>query len=141
MVFKYVRDDRAVPTLRRTLADKNEVPAVRFQAADALAAWEPKRAIDAFLQASLDEEPEVRWIASYGLAACGNDRAVAALKRLVNDSEAPAGMETVGKHALELLEALARRKSGRKRAVRVGVKRASGNSKTTRPAGRSRGVK
>jgi len=117
MVFKYVRDERAILALQRTLANKNEGREVRFQAADALAAWEPERSLDAFLQASFDQEPEVRWIASYGLAACAGDRAVAALKRLVNDNEAPPGMESVGTHASELLEALARRESDSKQGI------------------------
>jgi HEAT repeat protein len=135
MVFKYVRDDRAIPTLQWTLANKNEAPAVRFQAADALAAWEPESSLDAFLDASVDEEPEVRWIASYGLAACGGDRAVAALNRLANDDAAPAGMETVGAHALELLESLDR---DGKRAAPAGTHEGGRQSQKRRSNGQGR---
>jgi len=106
MVFKSLRDEHAIPILKRAMLDSSESAPVRFQAGGALAGWKPNRSLRAFLSASLDPEPEVRWIAAYGLGFVHDDRAVAALKQLVEDTACPSGMESVGEQAKESLCAL-----------------------------------
>jgi HEAT repeat protein len=105
MVFKELKDGRAIGALERTLLDSGELSRVRFQAGAALAGWKPDRTLPAFLKASSDESAEVRYISAYALGLSGrDDRAVAALERLVSDKGADPSGSTVGEQATESLD-------------------------------------
>lgn len=110
MVFKRIRDEKAISALRATLLDARESPWIRFQAGAALAGWKPSRTIRAFLRTVSDQSAEVRHVSAYALGLSGDDRALSVLKRMSTDNEVALPGSTVGEQALESLDTFARRR-------------------------------
>lgn len=100
------RDHRAVDSLLALLADTQEDPRVRGQAAEVLGHFGGDRALEALIAALSDPSPEVRYWSAFALGEIGDSRALPALQSAEkNDAVTESGQSTAAeaRAAIELI--------------------------------------
>jgi HEAT repeat protein len=119
--LSWQNDLRTWQPLLRVLANPQESPRVRAQAAEGLAYlfFRKKKdskgfraAISALVAALKDPSPEVRYFAVFALGASLDRRVLPVLRKMTKDSESPKGLVgTVGEEAEEAIECIQTQKA------------------------------